>query len=284
MNESNGTREPEVIPYAAASPDQRKKLQPSPRDLLRGSWWLIGVSAAAGLVVVLGGDLLFFLAALSAWVPATLALFLACVAAWRALACVADPAARPPRQRLYIALLLSALLFVGHLGSCSLLSWRFRDMDRSAVARANLAGIGTALRSYANEYGAYPPSLQQLLDAEMCMPKNLFSPADPAAGLGPPGYTSYTYQSPPTNAVGTDKGVVIAFERAPWNTHEFRLCPKWGRWVLFGDGSVKLLDAAQFEEAMRQDAQRRDGLTSTMPQTQPVTRRTTPSVASQRSH
>jgi hypothetical protein len=51
--------------------------------------------------------------------------------------------------------------------------------------------------------------------------------------------------------------IVLAFEYGEWQPMSFSLFPEYGRFVLFGNGEVRLLDSAGFSKSLEADARRR---------------------------
>lgn len=137
---------------------------------------------------------------------------------------------------------------------------RTRAYAKSAVTAANLRGIGQGLRLYHEDYGDYPPSHYDLIAVNLSTPRQFLSVYDPdvrweSMNSETP-YSSFEYQ--PGDGIWCDESrVVLAFERGPWTPGELRLFPTRGRLVLFADMVVRWLDAPAFDDALRDDTERR---------------------------
>ena len=71
-----------------------------------------------------------------------------------------------------------------------------------------------------------------------------------------PLYSSFVFL-PCGPYVGSDRDIIIGYERELWSRCEARLLAPAMRWVLFADGQIRQLDQTRFEEALKKDEQRR---------------------------
>jgi hypothetical protein len=160
------------------------------------------------------------------------------------------------------SLLLCLLVLVGQGCMACLTLGRAREAGKATVTCANLRGIGQALKVYRDDFETHAPLLADLEIANYTTRKQFLSIADPAladwSDTGPI-YSSFAY-NPGVGSWSDDPQIVLAFEKEPWTATEMRLFPKHGRWVLFGDGSVRWLLDGEFREAMERDRTRRSGL------------------------
>jgi hypothetical protein len=139
-------------------------------------------------------------------------------------------------------------------------------VDQQPVVVRSLKSLGDTIREYAEKNRNYPESLSQLLLAHggPVHPKNLISSADSGCEYSfsyndwPPNlaYSSFIYL-PGEGAWTQDQRVVLAYEYDAWHPLEVELFPERGRFVLFGDLHVKLLDPISFSRALRDDDSRR---------------------------
>ncbi len=84
-------------------------------------------------------------------------------------------------------------------------------------------------------------------------------------------HSSYLYR-PGQGKTVSESNVIIAYEREAFAICEPRVFARKGRLVLFADGRVEHLKAAEFDEALREDEQRRHELgwsTTNVPATSP---------------
>ncbi|MBU0641468.1 MAG: hypothetical protein KKB50_21620 [Planctomycetes bacterium] len=135
-----------------------------------------------------------------------------------------------------------------------------REYAKSSITRANLRGTGMSLLAYNQESHDYPPSLAALVESGRAVWCQFHAAFDPEAARstsrGDTGYSSFHYQ-PGAGEWNPDPKLVLAYERSPSTPVELRIFQRYGRCVLFGDGTVRVLDDAAFHEARRTDAAQR---------------------------
>jgi len=145
-------------------------------------------------------------------------------------------------------------------------------MACNSVSQCNLAGIGQGITSYCNDHGAYPNSPLDLVIACSVPHKQFIAPFDTKAHtpFDVNKYTSYAYV-PGQGSKQNDPDIMLGYEREPFTMMSDRiLFKKYGRWTLFDDGHVELLDEEHFQAAIRKDRQRRRELGWPSPDTQPA--------------
>ena len=143
-----------------------------------------------------------------------------------------------------------AIAFVVGVALCANSAWaqfnvisKVRGRVKGTTCMHNLKEIGRALETYrADHRGKMPPSLKTLLPS---LDKKLFvcpvskKPKPDQSGWA----TSYTYvRGLSAKARGT---AVVAYDSKPSNHG------KQGRYVLFVDGSVKLLSEGEFRSVLK---------------------------------
>ena len=163
------------------------------------------------------------------------------------------------RKHWWSSFLFCLLIFFGQGFLMLQTLGRMRDAGKATVTSANLRGIGQALKLYHEDFEVHAPSLADLEVANYTTRKQFLSIADPGlvnwSDTGP-AYSSFAY-NPGVGSWSKEPDIVLAFEKEPWTATEMRLFPKHGRWVLFGDGSVKWLQDAEFRATMELDRARR---------------------------
>lgn len=121
-----------------------------------------------------------------------------------------------------------------------------RHEARVVGTQVNLRNIGMAIQAYEIDTGKYPPDLDALVAKEMITPNVLVSPSSgkPAPKLVSGkllGAVDFVYIMPIGERTPEQ---VVCFERPENNGNR-------GTWVLYSDGTVKWLNAANFPESMK---------------------------------
>jgi hypothetical protein len=167
---------------------------------------------------------------------------------------------KPPRRAVRFGLLLAAIaLLIVQIALGMAALGAARGAALSAIPQANLRGIGQALARYHRETGAYATSLHDLMALDLCSPRSLFNPFDfeaDEARVRDQGYSSFVYQ-PGRGDWRPDPQVVLAYDRAPFSSAQFRLLRESGRHVLFADGEARWLTTTDFERQRSIDRTRR---------------------------
>jgi hypothetical protein len=224
--------------------------------------WLVAmsVSVAAGVFASLTIQTLCGLSAILGWLTAALALLLALI-----ILCADVDRARRARSSaglLSICLIAAATMSV-FVAQCVLADHLLRIVRATAkaeVARANLRGIGQAMRAYSQEYGELPPNFGMLIQQGSISERQLLVVNDPDWSTNQAqGTTAFRY-IPGAGAWPDDAALIIAYEQPCENPLHVCLKPKKGRCVLFGDGRVELLTQGRFEQAWQGDRLRREEL------------------------
>ncbi|GMU83134.1 MAG: hypothetical protein AMXMBFR47_30050 [Planctomycetota bacterium] len=161
--------------------------------------------------------------------------------------------ARPGARWMNGLLLLG--VFVAQVGVTLPLLAAFRELDGAVMGAANLRGIGNAISVYCDDFKVAPGNWNDLVSAQMASPGGLIAPLD---GLQE-GFTdgqvnsSYVGRFRPDLCSAHDRWIV-AYEREAWTPLSFRaFFRRYGRWVLFRDGSVERLSQEELDLALRQD-------------------------------
>lgn len=192
--------------------------------------------------------------ALGSWV-ATAALVI--MTAYRSIAAHQEASEAVPNARLGMRW-KNGLLILGVIAAQVALTLpilaAFRELDGAVMGAANLRGIGNAIRVYCDDFKVPPGNWNDLVAAKMTSPGQLIAPLD---GMQE-GFTdgqvnsSYVGRFRPDLCSGIDRWIV-AYEREAWTPLSFRaLFRRYGRWVLFGDGSVERLSEEELDLALRQ--------------------------------
>jgi len=177
--------------------------------------------------------------------------------------CLFLPIAPPARRMSAWLLVLSAVLLVaGILTTMSALSV-VRERVKTAVSRANLRGVGVAIRESAADHGEYPPALATLVEHDYASSRRMLSRYEPDldAATHDSGYSSFAYV-PGRGAFQPEPEVILAYERVASGARPV------GRalWtipvhaILFGDGESVALDSDELRAAMHKDRARRAAL------------------------
>jgi len=173
----------------------------------------------------------------------------------------------------------TSLLCVGFLLVSTVLTVlagnRMADLDRSIGSKTNLVVMWRGLNDYAENHGTFPSSLDELVRDRGLPVWTLVSPSERAlwrvARSDQTVRSSYVYK-PGRGRPASNPDIIIAHDREPFGTWEPRIFAAKGRLVLFADGRVEHLKAAEFDEALRKDEQRRRELgwsTTNAPATSP---------------
>jgi hypothetical protein len=241
----------------------RERAIPTISQHLRTAKWLVASSVPLIIVALLAAFPLMSVGACLSWPVA----FAATVVAIRALAIAVRCRAEPGKQASTSNSVLMLAICLGLLLGCTFLNLlclgAVRAASKSTLSAANLRQIGTCVRIYAEKHTSYPPSLKYFVDAELMSPRSLTSPFDPEARYDVPrntlAYSSYIY-TPGVGEPVFDPDIVIAYERDAFTACEARILSPKERWVLFGDGQVRHLADAEFDQALKQDKLRRQAL------------------------
>ncbi|MBU0637879.1 MAG: hypothetical protein KKB50_03370 [Planctomycetes bacterium] len=120
--------------------------------------------------------------------------------------------------------------------------------------------MGQGLLHYNREFGDYAPSPAELVGTGHATWQQFYAFLDPDLPSNEPPevarHSSFVLQ-PGAGKWNPDPLLVLAYERSPRSPLELRIVRRCGRCVLFGDGTVRVLDDAAFREAKRADAAQR---------------------------
>ncbi|MBN2446458.1 MAG: hypothetical protein JXO22_07030, partial [Phycisphaerae bacterium] len=132
---------------------------------------------------------------------------------------------------------------------------------KAAVSRANLRGIGQAIKLYHNACGDYPASFTDLVAHGECTLPQFICRADKYITEARPGepipHTSYIY-SPGAGEWREDEDIVLAHERCPWSVAPNGAIfwrPAYG--VLFADLHTEYIDWEEFSGVWYRSLDRR---------------------------
>lgn len=228
---------------------------PSDRGPFRVATWSAGASLISGVSALVTRGNLYCLSTLAAFCGALVALICLAVASWRR-GDARDPVAgcvAPKQYRLGCALVVAgaavaALLAVGFV----------RSLERTVgvgVGFSNVHGLRIHASRYIESAGQFPQTIGALRHAGLGQ-TGAVCPFDPQAHVGDPDYTSYVWR-PFVAPVEGERALVLAYERGAWTPLELALWPRFGRWVLLGDGDVRQMDDADLSWALEADIRRR---------------------------
>ena len=212
------------------------------------------VSVASGPVVMLGIPL--------GWVAAifTLAAWLACLKVYRNPEARARSDTRISRAQICLGSVASAIAIIGCVDLAQVTLSRAREVAKAPVSASNLRGIGMGLKLYSADHNDYPPSFEELVTSGHLTWGQFWAMGDPEVPHDIPEeqarYSSFVYQ-PGAGTWRPDAEVILAYERGAWTPLALRVFLRYGRYVLFGDGRVTLLDDEAFNVARQRDVQKR---------------------------
>lgn len=153
-----------------------------------------------------------------------------------------------------VLLVLQVVLFAVALQKSS-------AMGRGKIAEQNLRAAWDGMMGYQAAHQRPVPDMKALAASGRVSPQKLISPADPNQGEnGAATRTSFDYLLPRVDIAG-DPAIILLYEREPWfPTAVSILPPPRGRHVLFFDGTVRLLEEAEFTRAKDTDQHKRKEL------------------------
>ena len=160
-----------------------------------------------------------------------------------------------------VTAIAAGVFAAGHTLLAGLVLGAAREHAKTSLTASNLKGLGAVAKLHCDEHGAYPPSLQSLVEPGHRIPRQLMSIGDPRIAdvcrdENAAGYSSFEY-CPGVGAWRDEPDVILAHERQAWSALEVRVFPRYGHCTLFGDGKALLLGADEFAAAKRRDKARR---------------------------
>lgn len=162
--------------------------------------------------------------------------------------------ARGPMRTTTIAITL--LTTFGTLALSVFVLGRYREFALAGVCRSNLRGAVYGLEVYREQFGQEPPRLGALVEKEICSPSQFCCPWDARAnGLWDDArvrYSSYEFRPLSDRAIPSAE-FVVGFEREERHPLKIGVFRQMGRHVAFGDLSVRVLGAEEFQQALARD-------------------------------